>query len=101
MSAEDAKIAFLRHSTSKVKTEEDLNAISTLGFRGEALASISTVSRLTLKTKEQGSVTGSAVEVEGVEPPALSPIGCAEGTSIEVRDLFFNTPARLKFLCSV
>jgi DNA mismatch repair protein MutL len=100
MSAEDAAIAFHRHSTSKVRTEEDLNAIATLGFRGEALASISTVSRLKLQTKEHGAVTGTAVEVEGPTTPVLSPAGCTEGTSIVVRDLFFNTPARLKFLRS-
>ncbi|MBE9528510.1 MAG: DNA mismatch repair endonuclease MutL, partial [Proteobacteria bacterium] len=100
MSAEDAAVAFHRHSTSKVRTEEDLEAISTLGFRGEALASISTVSRLKLQTKEHGAVTGTSVEIEGPTPPVLSPAGCAEGTSIVVRDLFFNTPARLKFLRS-
>ncbi len=100
MNAEDAEIAFLRHSTSKVLTEEDLGAIKTLGFRGEALASISTVSRMRLKTKEHGAITGTSVDIEGPTAPRLSPVGCTEGTSVEVRDLFFNTPARLKFLRS-
>lgn len=100
MSEEDARIAFMRHSTSKVSTEDDLWAIRTLGFRGEALASISTVSRVTLKTRERGTDAGTSVVIEGGSEPEVSPAGCPEGTSIEIKDLFFNTPARLKFLRS-
>lgn len=100
MSAEDAGVSFLRHATSKVMTETDLEAIKTLGFRGEALASISTVSRVTLKTRERGEVEGTSVVIEGGGEPSVSACGCPEGTSIEVRDLFYNTPARLKFLRS-
>ena len=103
MSAADALKAFLSHSTSKVATEADLEAITTLGFRGEALASISAVARVLLTTKERGSDGadgGISVKIEGSGEAELTPAGCTEGTTVEVRDLFFNTPARLKFLRS-
>jgi DNA mismatch repair protein MutL len=103
MSAADALKAFLSHSTSKVATEADLEAIATLGFRGEALASISAVARVLLTTKERGSnsaAAGVSVKIEGAGEAELTPAGCTEGTTVEVRDLFFNTPARLKFLRS-
>ncbi len=101
MGREDAAIAFLRHSTSKISNEEDLFSIRTMGFRGEALSSISAVSRVVLKTRRRGEVAGTSVVVEGGSEPLVNDEGCPEGASIEVKDLFYNTPARLKFLRSV
>jgi len=98
MSRRDAEICFERHSTSKIVSEEDLSTITTLGFRGEALASISSVSRMILKTSEGGPEAGTQIEREGSSPPVLKSIAFPRGTTIEVRDLFFNLPARLKFL---
>ncbi len=100
MSREDAAMAFLRHATSKVSREEDLYGVRTMGFRGEALASISAVARVLLRTRQRGDVSGTAIAIEGGAEPAVSDDGCPEGTSIEVKDLFYNTPARLKFLRS-
>ena len=90
--------AFLRHATSKLRTAEDLAAIGTLGFRGEALAAISSVSRLDIFSREHGADAGAALHLEGGVPGEVTPAGCPEGTSIIVRDLFYNTPARLKFM---
>lgn len=95
---EDAALAFLRHATSKISTEDDLERIMTMGFRGEALASISAVSRVTLRTRRPNEVAGTSVEIEGGSEPVISDDGCPVGTSIEIKDLFYNTPARLKFL---
>ncbi|MBI2413879.1 MAG: DNA mismatch repair endonuclease MutL [Deltaproteobacteria bacterium] len=100
ISREDAPLAFLRHATSKISKEEDLEAVLTMGFRGEALASVAAVSRVTLKTRRRIETEGTLVSIEGGGAPVVSGDGCPEGTSIEVRDLFFNTPARLKFLRS-
>lgn len=100
MSQEDAKTAFMKHATSKISTKEDLFAINTLGFRGEALAAISAVSKITLKTKEESSVSGYYVYLEGGKIIDNDEIGSADGTTIEISDLFFNTPARLKFVKS-
>lgn len=100
ISREDAPLAFLRHATSKISKEEDLEAVLTMGFRGEALASVAAVSRVTLKTRRRIETEGTLVAIEGGSAPIVSGDGCPEGTSIEVRDLFFNTPARLKFLRS-
>ncbi|MFH1637358.1 MAG: DNA mismatch repair endonuclease MutL [Candidatus Woesearchaeota archaeon] len=100
MSGEDAKLALMRHSTSKIRKAEDLFAIKTLGFRGEALASIAAVSMLTLTTKEKNGVKGYTIEVEGGKITYSNTVGCSHGTTIEVKDLFFNTPARLKFMKS-
>lgn len=100
ISREDAPLAFLRHATSKISKEEDLEAVLTMGFRGEALASVAAVSRVTLKTRRRMETEGTLVAIEGGGAPVVSGDGCPEGTSIEVRDLFFNTPARLKFLRS-
>ena len=100
MSPEDAGIAFLRHATSKLRDERGLEAISTLGFRGEALAAISAVSRITLLTREKGADTGTRVTLTAGEIDEMGPIGCREGTDMTVRDLFYNTPARLKFMKS-
>lgn len=98
ISREDASLAFARHATSKIESEEDLERIMTMGFRGEALASISAVSVVTLRTRRPGEVEGTRVVVEGGGEPAITSDGCPEGTSIEVKDLFYNTPARLKFM---
>ncbi|MBO4913790.1 MAG: DNA mismatch repair endonuclease MutL, partial [Oscillospiraceae bacterium] len=90
--------AFLRHATSKLRTAEDLSAIGTLGFRGEALAAIASVSRLEMLTRERGADSGASIRLEGGVPGEVVPAGCPEGTSVIVRELFFNTPARLKFM---
>ena len=90
--------AFKRHATSKIKTEEDLNAIYTLGFRGEALASIAAVSRVDIFTKTKENEFGHSLFLEGGEVLDEDDAGCPDGTTIIVRDLFFNTPARMKFL---
>ncbi len=100
MSPEDAGIAFMRHATSKLHDEKGLEAIGTMGFRGEALAAISAVSRIELTTREKGAPEGVRVTVQAGDIIDMSPCGCPEGTTITVRDLFYNTPARLKFLKS-
>jgi len=96
----DAKTAFLRHATSKLRGAEGLEAIGTLGFRGEALAAIAAVSRIELLTRETFAVEGAGLSLEAGVVRGESPAGCPEGTTIIVRDLFFNTPARLKFMKS-
>lgn len=93
----EVPIAFLRHATSKVTTEEDLTRIGTLGFRGEALASIAAVARVDMLTCTGGEV-GTAYSIEGGNEVSYAEAGCPKGTTIVVRDLFFNTPARMKFL---
>lgn len=95
---DDIKKAFLRHATSKVKTANDLDMISTLGFRGEALASISAVSRLQVITKNENEEIGSCYEIEGGDEISLEEAGCPTGTTFVIRDLFYNIPARSKFL---
>ena len=95
---EDVPTAFLRHATSKVRREEDLEAIGTLGFRGEALASIAAVSRVELLTCAAGETAGTRYTLEGGEDGRLEDTGCPQGTTIVVRDLFYNVPARMKFL---
>jgi len=100
MSPEDAGIAFLRHATSKLKDESGLAAIGTMGFRGEALAAISSVSRVELRTRRKGSIEGTFVSLEGGDITDMTPTGCPEGTTMVIRDLFYNTPARLKFMKS-
>ncbi len=90
--------AFLRHATSKVRVEDDLNAIATLGFRGEALAGISSVSRVEMITKTKAADIGSVYKSEGGNGITVDDAGCPDGTTIIIRDLFFNTPARMKFL---
>ena len=100
MSAEDARTAFLRHATSKLRTAEDLSAISTMGFRGEALAAIASVSRIDLMTKTAGAISGTSLLLEAGNIVEDAEAGCPEGTTIIVRDLFFNTPARMKFMKS-
>ena len=98
MSPEDAKTAFLRHATSKLRTAEDLAAIATMGFRGEALAAIASVSRIDLMTKTAGSIMGTSLHLEAGTVTEESEAGCPDGTTIIIRDLFFNTPARMKFM---
>ena len=100
MSPEDARTAFLRHATSKLRTEEDLAAIGTMGFRGEALAAIASVSRIDLMTKTAGSLSGVKLHLEAGKITEEAEAGCPDGTTILVRDLFFNTPARMKFMKS-
>ena len=100
MAPEDARTAFLRHATSKLRTAEDLAAISTCGFRGEALAAIASVSRIDLLTKTPSSISGVSIQLEAGDVTEESEAGCPDGTTIIVRDLFFNTPARMKFMKS-
>ena len=100
MAPEDAKTAFLRHATSKLRSAEDLGAISTMGFRGEALAAIASVSRIDLMTKTAGSLSGTGLHLEAGVVTDESEAGCPDGTTIIVRDLFYNTPARMKFMKS-
>lgn len=98
ISYEDMPLAFLRHATSKVYTQEDLENINTLGFRGEALASVAAVSRIEAISTRPVDKLGTSYNIEGVTPSEYDRIGCADGTTIIIRDLFYNTPARLKFL---
>jgi DNA mismatch repair protein MutL len=102
MNQDDAILAFEHHATSKLQSADDLAAISTLGFRGEALPSIASVSRLTLKTRDADSQsqTGTEIEFQGGTLRSVKPISWNKGTEIAVRDLFFNVPARRKFLRS-
>ncbi|MBO5952804.1 MAG: DNA mismatch repair endonuclease MutL [Oscillospiraceae bacterium] len=100
MSSEDARTAFLRHATSKLRQAEDLSAIATMGFRGEALAAIASVSRIDLMTKTPGSLSGTSLHLEAGSITEESEAGCPDGTTIIVRDLFYNTPARMKFMKS-
>ena len=100
MSDEDARTAFLRHATSKLRTAEDLGVIGTMGFRGEALAAIASVSRISLMTKTPGSLVGTSLTLEAGQILEQTEAGCPDGTTILVRDLFFNTPARMKFMKS-
>ena len=96
--AEQLPTAFLRHATSKLRTAADLTAIGTLGFRGEALAAISAVSRVDIFSRRTGAETGASLHLEGGVPGQVEEVGCPEGTTICVRDLFYNTPARMKFM---
>lgn len=98
--AEDFALAFKRHATSKLKKAEDLSRIETLGFRGEALASIASVSHVKAKSRTAGAQMGACLYIEGGEIIEEKPYGCVEGTTIEVSNLFYNVPARLKFLKS-
>ena len=95
---EDVKNAFLRHATSKVKSAQDLDAICTMGFRGEALASIAAVAKVELLSRQKDAVEGVRYQIDASEEIACEPAGCPVGTTIIIRDLFYNTPARLKFL---
>ena len=96
--ADDLPTAFLRHATSKIATERDLESISSMGFRGEALASIAAVSRVKIHTRRRGAVEGAYYSIDGGAGGDVLPVGCPEGTSIAVEELFYNTPARQKFI---
>jgi len=98
MSREDAVLAIRRHATSKLRRFEDLSALGTLGFRGEALPSIASVSRFELTTRRREDVAGTRVRIEGGSEPDVRDAGCPPGTTIDIADLFFNVPARRKFL---
>jgi DNA mismatch repair protein MutL len=100
MDADDARLAIERHATSKIASPEDLGAIRTLGFRGEALPSIASVSHFVLRTRARGSATGTEIRVNGGTVSSEREVGAPEGTCIEVADLFYNLPARRKFLKS-
>ena len=100
MTKKEAQLALMRHATSKIKDESDLSSIHTLGFRGEALASIVSVSRFSLKTKTKDSLAGTEITQDGAEERTIKEIGIMEGTTITVKDIFFNTPARQKYLKS-
>lgn len=94
----DVPTAFLRHATSKISNEVDLNSIGTLGFRGEALASISAVSKIELITRTEKEIAGTLIKLAGGEITETGDVGCPVGTTVIVRELFYNTPARMKFL---
>ena len=98
--SDDALLAFERHATSKIRDQEDLTHIDTLGFRGEALSSIAAVAQVELSTRERGAETGIRVRMEGGECRLHEPSGCPEGTTVQVENLFYNVPARRKFLRS-
>ncbi len=98
MDAADARLAFARHATSKIRTITDLDTIGTLGFRGEALASIAAVARVSLRTRQAASADGYEVRIDGGTLAQEGPAGCPPGTTIRVEQLFYNTPARFKFL---
>lgn len=100
MEHDDARTAFCRHATSKLRNAEDLAAISTMGFRGEALAAIASVSRIDIMTKTTGSLIGTSLHLEAGNITEDTEIGCPDGTTIIIRDLFYNTPARMKFMKS-
>jgi DNA mismatch repair protein MutL len=101
MSTDDASLATERHATSKIATLDDLSHIRSYGFRGEALPSIASVSRFALRTRRRDDQAGTEILIEGGGAPSVQPCGVAPGTTIEVRDLFFNVPARRKFLRSL
>ena len=98
MSPEDAALSIQRHATSKISAFDDLVRVSTLGFRGEALPSIGSVSRMTITTRPKRDLEGTRIVVEGGEVREISPAGCPPGTTVEANDLFYNVPARKKFL---
>ena len=95
---EDISTAFLRHATSKISSADDLSNICTLGFRGEALASVAAVSKAEVLTKVKGNMYGVHYVIEGTEEKLCEEAGCPDGTTIVIRDIFYNVPARLKFL---
>ena len=98
MSAEDARLSIQRHATSKIASFDDLVRVSTLGFRGEALPSIGSVSRMTITSRPKDAIEGTRLRIEGGELREVSAAGCPPGTTVEVNDLFYNVPARKKFL---
>jgi len=100
MSETDARLSFERHATSKIREANDLFCIRTMGFRGEALASIASVAQVEMKTRRIGDETGTQIIIEGTEVKSQEACSCPEGTSISIKNLFFNVPARRNFLKS-
>ena len=100
MEPEDARLAIERHATSKIRRSEDLEGIATLGFRGEALPSIASVSHFVLRSRPRGASSGTEIRINGGAVSGVTDVGMPEGTSVEVADLFYNLPARRKFLKS-
>ena len=98
MNETDARNCFERHATSKITEIEDLFKIRTMGFRGEALASIASVAQVTMRTKRKGDELGTEIEIENSHVIKQGPCACAEGTSFTMKNLFFNVPARMNFL---
>ena len=98
IASEDVPTAFLRHATSKIREKNDLNAIGTLGFRGEALASVCAVAKVSVLTNRKEDELGTRYESNGSQEEAYEPAGCPDGTTFIIRDIFYNVPARLKFL---
>jgi len=100
MSVTDARLSFERHATSKIRSADDLFAIRTMGFRGEALASISAIAQVELKTRKHDEDTGTLIEIEGAKFIRQEAVTCTAGTSFSIKNLFFNVPARRNFLKS-
>src|SRR5580698_855879 len=100
MSLTDARMSFERHATSKIRSADDLFAIRTMGFRGEALASIAAIAHVEMKSRRHEDDIGTAITIEGAEVKQQEAVSCAAGTSISVKNLFFNVPARRNFLKS-
>ena len=100
IAADELPLAVASHATSKIRSADDLFSVATLGFRGEALASIAEVSRLVIRSRPADAASGAELEVVGGAAQPVAPVGCPVGTTIEVRNLFFNTPVRHKFLRS-
>ena len=100
MSETDARMCFERHATSKIRKAEDLFAIRTMGFRGEAMASIAAIAQVELKSRRVEDELGTEIRIEGSELISQEPTACPAGTSISVKNLFYNTPARRNFLKS-
>ena len=100
MSDTDARLSFERHATSKIRSVEDLFSIKTMGFRGEALASIAAIAQVELKTRKKGNELGTEIQIEGSEVKYQEPVNCNEGSSLSVKNLFYNVPARRNFLKS-
>src|SRR5256886_4592271 len=100
MEPEDARLALERHATSKIRRADDLAAIATMGFRGEALPSIASVSHFTLRTRARGEQAGTEIRVNGGTVASVAEVGAPEGRRVEVSDIFYNLPARRKFLKS-
>lgn len=98
MSETDARMAFERHATSKIAKADDLFSLHTMGFRGEALASIAAVAQIDMRTRREGDEIGTRIEIAGAKVTATEPIACPKGTNLAVKNLFFNVPGRRKFL---
>jgi len=94
---DDARVAFERHATSKIYTFEDINEIESFGFRGEAIASITSISRIEMLTRKKDALSGTKVVIRGGRIEEIIDVGCPAGTSMTVSDIFYSTPARMKF----